>query len=78
MKSITINNLPDDVNEKEMSMIVAVKLFDDGKLTSGQAAAIAGVSKRAFIENIGEYGVSIFQQSPEDLLNDVENAARGK
>ncbi|WP_339815872.1 UPF0175 family protein [uncultured Imperialibacter sp.] len=78
MKSITINNLPDDVDEKEMSMIVAAKLFDQGKLSSGQAAAIAGISKREFIESVGEYGVSVFQQSAEDLLNDVENAARRK
>ncbi|MEQ8417379.1 MAG: UPF0175 family protein [Imperialibacter sp.] len=78
MKSITITNLPDDVDEKYVSMIVAAKLFDQGKLSSGQAAAIAGISKREFIESVGEYGVSVFQQTPEDLLNDVENAARGK
>ncbi|WOK05254.1 UPF0175 family protein [Imperialibacter roseus] len=78
MKTITLNNIPDDIDEKEVSMIVAVKLFDQGKLSSGQAAAIAGISKREFIESVGEYGVSVFQQSPEDLLNDVENAARGK
>jgi predicted HTH domain antitoxin len=78
MKSITINNLPDDVDEKEMSMIVAAKLFDQGKLSSGQAAAIAGISKREFIESVGEYGVSVFQQSPEELLRDKETAAKQK
>jgi predicted HTH domain antitoxin len=78
MKSITINNLPDDGDEKEMSMIVAVKLFDQGKLSSGQAAAIAGISKREFIESVGEYGVSVFQQSPEELLRDIETAAKQK
>ncbi|CAD5262734.1 conserved hypothetical protein [Imperialibacter sp. EC-SDR9] len=78
MKTITLNNIPDDIDEKEVSMIVAAKLFDQGKLSSGQAAAIAGISKREFIETVGEYGVSVFQQSAEDLLNDVENAARRK
>ncbi|WP_416866987.1 MAG: UPF0175 family protein [Imperialibacter sp.] len=76
MKTITLNNIPDDIDEKELSMIVAAKLFDQGKLSSGQAAAIAGISKREFVESVGEYGVSVFQQSAEDLLNDVENARR--
>ncbi|MEQ9099668.1 MAG: UPF0175 family protein [Imperialibacter sp.] len=76
MKTITLNNIPDDIDEKEVSMIVAAKLFDEGKLSSGQAAALVGISKREFIEKVGQYGVSIFQQSPEDLLRDFENASK--
>jgi predicted HTH domain antitoxin len=76
MKTITLNNIPDDIDEKEVSMIVAAKLFDEGKLSSGQAAALVGISKREFIEKVGQYGVSIFQQSPEDLLRDFENAIK--
>lgn len=76
MKTITIHNIPDDVSEKEISMIVAARLFDEGKLTSGQAAALVGISRREFIEKVGTYGVSVFQQTPNELLKDVENARR--
>jgi len=59
-------------------MFVAAKLFDQGKLSSGQATAIAGISKREFIESVGEHGVSVFQQSPEDLIRDLENMSKQK
>jgi len=47
--------IPDDVDlrDYDFSMIVAAKLYEEGKLSSGQAAQIAGLSKRAFIEILG-------------------------
>jgi len=68
--------IPDDVDLKDydFSMIVAAKLYEEGKLSSGQAAQIAGLSKRAFIEILGRYGVSIFSTSVEDLHSDFANA----
>jgi hypothetical protein len=36
-------------------------------MSSGQAADLAGISKREFIENIGKYGVSVFGESVEDI-----------
>ncbi len=76
MKTIVLNNVPDDIDEKEVSMIVAARLFDEGKLSSGQAAALVGISKRDFIEKVGLYGVSVFQQTSEELLKDIENARK--
>lgn len=68
--------IPDDVDLKDydFSMIIAAKLYEEGKLSSGQAAQIAGLSKRAFIEILGRYGVSIFSTSVEDLHSDFANA----
>jgi len=68
--------IPDDVDlrDYDFSMIVAAKLYEEGKLSSGQAAQIAGLSKRAFIEILGRYGVSIFSTSIEDLNSDFANA----
>lgn len=75
MRTIQIR-VPDDVDVKEhdLAMIVAAKLYEDGKLSSGQAAQVAGLSKRAFIELLGRYGVSIFSSSVEDLHSDIANA----
>ncbi len=68
--------VPDDIDLKDydFSMIIASKLYEDGKLSSGQAAEIAGLSKRTFIELLGRYGVSVFSTSISDLHSDIANA----
>jgi predicted HTH domain antitoxin len=43
------------MNEFELKMMTASKLFEDGKSSSGQAAEIVGISKRSFVELIGKY-----------------------
>lgn len=68
--------IPDsvEINDFELKMLIAAKLFEDGKLSSGQAAEIVGVSKRTFIELLGKYNVSVFGYSYEELEEDLENA----
>lgn len=66
MKTLTIE-LPDEVDEREAKMIVASALFDKGIFSSGQAANFVGISKREFLETAGQYGVSIFGETEEDL-----------
>ena len=75
MRTIKLQ-IPDEVDLKEYdySMIIASKLYEDGKLSSGQAAKIAGLSKRAFIELLGRYGLSVFSTSLSDLKSDIANA----
>ncbi len=65
--------LPESVkiSDGEIKMIVAARLFDLGELTSGQAAKLAGITKREFIESVGRYGVSIFQYSADELDQDL-------
>ena len=69
-------NIPDNVDLKdyELSMILASKLYEDAKLSAGEAAKIVGLSKRAFIELLGKYEVSIFSISTKDLASDISNA----
>ena len=66
MKSLTIN-LPEDANLKDVKMLIAAALFKQGILSSGQAAEMAGVTRRAFLEDVGKYGVSVFGETEEDL-----------
>jgi predicted HTH domain antitoxin len=75
MRTIQIN-IPDSVDMKDydLSMIIAAKLYEDSKLSSGQAAQIVGLTKRAFIEMLGKYGVSVFSTSISDLHSDIANA----
>lgn len=48
------------LSDFEIKMLIAAKLYETGKVTSGQGAEIAGLSKRAFIELLGKYNVSVF------------------
>ena len=67
MKSLTLT-LPEETNEQEVKMAVAAMLFDKGILSSGQAAEYAGITKREFLTTVGNYGVSMFGETPEDLV----------
>jgi predicted HTH domain antitoxin len=63
-----------DLNDYEILMFIASKLYEERKLSAGEAAQMAGVSKRTFIELLGKYGVSIFSDSVDDLYSDIKNA----
>lgn len=73
----TLNlSIPDSVNleDREITMLIATGLYEKGKLSLGQAAELVGLSKRTFAEMLGQYGVSIFNYPPEELSRDVKNA----
>lgn len=75
MKTLTVK-IPSTVelDESELLLILASKLYEKGKLSLGQAAELAGFSKRAFAEILGRYGVSVFNYPADDLDRDLENA----
>jgi predicted HTH domain antitoxin len=66
MKSLTIN-LAEDANLNDVKMLTAAALFKQGILSSGQAAEMAGVTRLEFLETVGNYVVSIFGETEEDL-----------
>lgn len=75
MKTITLT-VPDslEMNNRELLMLVATRLYEQGKLSLGQAAELAGLTKRTFAELLYQYNVSIFNFPATDLTIDVENA----
>jgi predicted HTH domain antitoxin len=75
MKVISLN-IPDnlDMNSKDLAMLLAARLYEQGKLSLGQAAEMTGLTKRTFAELLGNYGVSIFNYPASDIINDVRNA----
>lgn len=72
MQQVTLQ-VPDslDMSAFDISMWVASRLYAEGKLSSGQAAEMVGISKRAFIELMGKYKVSAFGYDMEDLEEDL-------
>ena len=75
METLTIN-LPDtlDVDNRDLAMLIASRLYEQGKLSLGQAAEVAGLTKRTFAELLGRYDVSLFNFPASDLSKDVVNA----
>jgi len=75
MKSITVN-IPDTVelDSNEALMMIASGLYEKGRLSLGQAAELAGLSKRAFMEILGSYDVYFFNHPVSDIDGDVERA----
>ena len=60
-------HLPLDLSEDEARLFLAIKLFELSRASLGQAAKLAGYSKRAFMEILGHYQVPVFDYSPEEL-----------
>ena len=51
----------------EARMAMAVKLFEMKRLSSGQAAQLAGVGRVAFLLNLHSFGVAMIDLSEEEL-----------
>ena len=73
MSTATIH-LPDTVTEAEARMLLAIKLFESGRVSCGQAAELAGVSKRTFMEMLGGQQIPVFNSAADELAIDVANA----
>ena len=70
---VSLKESPESISH-ELSILAAVKLFELGKLSSGRAAQLAGMSRVEFLTQLGRYHVSVFDLSCEELDNDALNA----
>jgi len=70
MQQVLTIKLPGSVqlNQFELTMMLAAKMYERGILSAGQAAEMSGLSKQAFIELLGKYGVSVFGYSTLEEL----------
>ena len=66
--------VPPSVTEAEARLYLAMKLYEVGRLSCGQAAELSGYSKRTFMELLGKHGVAVIAYPAEDLENDFANA----
>ncbi len=73
MTTITLT-LPDEVelDERQTARFLAAKLYEDGQLTLGQAAVLAQLSKVAFAEILGDYGVSLYNYPIDEISQDAD------
>ena len=66
---------PDQFRE-EAKILIAVKLYEMGRLSTGAAAKLAGVPKPLFLTKLADYGVATFDLSDEELRRDMTHARR--
>jgi predicted HTH domain antitoxin len=80
MSTLTIpypESLPESLHlsrsefEREARMAMAVKLFDSGRLSSGQAAELAALPRVHFLYELSRWGVSPVQLEAAELENDL-------
>lgn len=64
--------LPFSVTNDEARLAMAVGLFEKGRVSLGQAASLAGFSKRAFIDVLGREGIPVVNYPAGELEKELE------
>jgi predicted HTH domain antitoxin len=57
---------------KQMRLAAAAKWYEIGKISQSKAAEIAGTSRHDFLEALGDFGISPFQVTEDELLKEME------
>lgn len=83
MEELTVRlNLPRDLLgvldvsetglENRLRELIAIELFREGRISSGKGGELVGISKWDFIQLLTRYNVPYFNQTPEDLVGEVQ------
>ncbi|MBI5376291.1 MAG: UPF0175 family protein [Candidatus Schekmanbacteria bacterium] len=70
---LALLNLSPEMFEQEAKNALAVKLYEMGRLTSGQAAALIGISRVAFLLSCSRYGAATVDWDNEELEAEFED-----
>lgn len=63
--------------DEEARFLLAAKLYEMGRLSSGQAAKLCGKGRVDFLLSLPRIGVAISNLQPEDMESEVEFIRRG-
>ena len=61
-------------DQSDVVKFLAAKLYESGRLTLGQAAAMIGMRTVEFADILSQYGVSFINYPASDIKKDVANA----
>jgi predicted HTH domain antitoxin len=59
---------------REMRLAAAVKWYETEQVSQAKAAEIAGLSRAEFLAALNRFGVTPFQLSADDLMQELEDA----
>jgi predicted HTH domain antitoxin len=57
--------------QQHIRLMAALKMFELGKLSSGKAAELAGISRVAFFETCSRYRVSPFNYPDDEIAAEL-------
>ena len=60
--------------ETEARLLLAIKMYETGKLSTGLAARLAGMPRITFMFMLGQYSLSPFGETADELEEDWEHA----
>jgi predicted HTH domain antitoxin len=76
---LAVQATPEEM-QAQIRLMAALKMFELGKLSSGKAAELAGLSRAEFLEMCGRYRVPVFNYAPGEIEDELRSdlaAARG-
>lgn len=56
-----------------VGMALAIKLFDEERISLGRAAKLAGLSVSEMIDMLGRHGIAVIRTSAEDLELELDD-----
>ena len=68
----SVHTTPGEV-EQQIRLMAALKMFELGKLSSGRAAELAGLSRAGFFDACARYKVSVFNYSAGELETEIRH-----
>ncbi|MEW6068431.1 MAG: UPF0175 family protein [Nitrospirota bacterium] len=71
---ITVKLPEINIKEDEIKLLLAIKLLEDGVVSLGKAAEIAGYSEKAFVEVLIHRGIPPLKYSKLNLEKELRNA----
>ncbi|MCC6188321.1 MAG: UPF0175 family protein [Anaerolineales bacterium] len=60
-----------DTFAREMRLAAAIQWYENRRISQAKAAEIAGLSRAEFLRALGQAGVSPFQYSAEEVVQEV-------
>ncbi len=63
-----------NIKEDEVKLLLAIKLLEEGIVSLGKAAEIAGYSEKAFVEILLHKGISPIKYLKLDLEKELQHA----
>ena len=64
--------LPFGIEPEEALLLLTMKLYEDGKVSLGYAAEMAGYTQRTYMELLGKRGVPVFNYTVEEFEQELE------